>query len=124
MSSQGSVQPPPTVAPYHPPPSYPPPQQSTRQALDSRAVIALALAIAGLLLGLPLGVPGLICGPIAYFVGKSAINRIDASEGALGGRGIATAAWIFGIVATVVGAVITLVWLVLLLVQVSGPPPQ
>ena len=87
-------------------------------------MIALALAIAGLVLGLPLGVPGLICGPIAYFMGKRAINRIDASGGASGGRGIATAAWVFGIVATVVGAVISLVWLVLLLIQVAGPPPQ
>jgi hypothetical protein len=112
------------VAPYHPPPSYPPPQIGAIQKLDNRALVALGLAITGLVLGLLLGVPGLICGPIAYFLGKSAINRIDASAGTLGGRGIATAAWIFGIVATVVGAIISLVLLVLLLVQISGPPPQ
>ncbi|TMB97253.1 MAG: DUF4190 domain-containing protein [Chloroflexi bacterium] len=94
------------------------------QRSDNGALIALGLAIAGLVLGLPLGVPGLICGPIAYFMGKAAINRIDASAGALSGRGMATAAWIFGIVATAVGAVITLVWLVLLLIQISGSPPQ
>jgi hypothetical protein len=94
------------------------------QRTDNPAVIALALAIAGLVLGLPLGVPGLICGPLAYFMGRSAISRIDASGGALGGRGIATAAWIFGIAATVVGALISLVLLVLLLIQISGSPPQ
>jgi hypothetical protein len=124
VSVQGSVQPPPPLAPYHPPPSYPPPRPVAAQKLDNRALIALALAVAGLVLGLPLGVPGLICGPVAYFLGKSAIGRIDASAGALGGRGIATGAWIFGIVATVVGAVVTLIWLVLLLIQIAGPPPQ
>jgi len=97
---------------------------SATQRTDNRAIIALALAIAGLVLGLPLGLPGLICGPIAYFMGRSAIGGIDASGGALGGRGLATAAWIFGIVATVVGAVISLVLLVLLLIQISRPPPQ
>jgi len=124
VSVQRSAPPPPPAAPYHPPPSYPPPQPVAAQRLDNRALVALGLAIGGLVLGLPLGVPGLICGPIAYFLGRSAINRIDASSGALGGRGIATAAWIFGIVATVVGAIISLVLLVRLPVQVSGPSPQ
>ena len=79
------------------------------------------IAIFGLILGLPLGIPGLVCGPIAYFMGKSALNRIAASAGALGGRNIATTAWILGIVATAAGAVITLIWLVLFLVAISTP---
>ncbi len=64
--------------------------------MDSRAVVALVLAIVGLVLGLPLGIPGLICGPIAYFMGKSASGRIDASAGALGGRSLAMSAWVLG----------------------------
>jgi hypothetical protein len=110
-----------SIAPYHPPPSYPPPAYGGTGALDNRAAIALALAILGLVLGLPLGVPGLLFGPIAYFMGKSAVTRIEASAGGLGGRNIAATAWILGIVATAAGAVVSLVWLVIFLVSVSSP---
>ena len=112
---------PPTIAPYHPPPSYPPPAYSATGGLDNRAAIALVLAVIGLVLGLPLGVPGLVLGPIAYFMGKSAVARIEASAGALEGRNFAMTAWILGIVATAAGAVISVVWLVIILVSVSGP---
>jgi len=113
---------PPAIAAYHPPPSYPPPAYSSNGALDNRAAIALVLAVLGLVLGLPLGVPGLVLGPIAYFMGKSAIARIDTSAGALEGRNFAMTAWILGIVATAAGAVVSLVWLVIILVSVSSPP--
>ena len=121
MSLPNPTQSPAAVAPYHPPPSYPPPVYGRAQSVDSRAVVALVLAIVGLVLGLPLGIPGLIFGPIAYFMGKSATRRIDASAGALGGRSLAMSAWVLGIVATAAGAIITLIWLVLLLVTVSTP---
>jgi hypothetical protein len=113
--------PPPSVATYYPPPSYPPPSYSATGALDNRAAIALALAIIGLVLGLPLGVPGLVLGPVAYFMGKSAVARIKASAGALGGSNLASTAWILGVVATAVGAVVSLVWLIFILVSVSTP---
>lgn len=121
MSLPNPTQSPAPVAPYHPPPSYPPPAYGRAQSVDSRAVVALVLAIVGLVLGLPLGVPGLICGPIAYFMGKSANRRIDASAGALGGRSMAMSAWVLGIVATAAGAIITLIWLVLFLYAISTP---
>jgi hypothetical protein len=123
MSVPSPVQPPAPIAPYHPPPAYPPPQYGSSQGIDNRAVIALALAIIGLVLGVVLGVPGLICGPIAYFMGRSAAGRIEASGGALGGRNLALFGWIFGIVATAVGAVVSLIWLVIYLYSVSGPTP-
>jgi hypothetical protein len=112
---------PPPIAAYHAPPSYPPPAYSSTGALDNRGAIALVLAVLGLVLGLPLGVPGLVLGPVAYFMGKSAVARIEASAGALEGRNFAMTAWILGIVATAAGAVISLVWLVILLVSVSSP---
>lgn len=121
MSLPNPTQSPAPVAPYHPPPSYPPPAYGRAQSVDSRAVVALVLAIVGLVLGLPLGVPGLICGPIAYFMGRSANRRIDASAGALGGRSMAMSAWVLGIVATAAGAIITLIWLVLFLYAISTP---
>jgi hypothetical protein len=124
MSLQQPVEsPPPPITPYYPPPSYPPPAVTPAQRTDSRAVVALVIAIFGLVLGLPFGIPGLICGPIAYFLGKSASNRIDASSGELGGRGIALTAWVFGIVATALGALVSLAWLVVLLFAISGPAP-
>ncbi|MGA8923061.1 MAG: hypothetical protein WB682_07935 [Candidatus Dormiibacterota bacterium] len=82
---------------------------------------ALLAAIMGLLLGLPLGIPGLVLGPLAYFLGKAAVGRIDSSQGALSGRGAAAAGWVLGVVATAIGAAVTLVWLVVVLVAVSGP---
>jgi len=121
MSLPNPTQSPAPVVLYHPPPSYPPPVYGKAQTIDSRAVVALVLAIVGLVLGLPFGIPGLICGPIAYFMGKSANRRIDASAGALGGRSLAMSAWVLGIVATAAGAIITLIWLVLLLVTISTP---
>jgi hypothetical protein len=54
-------------------------------------------------------------------MGKSAVNRIAASAGALGGRNIATTAWVVGIIATAAGAIVSLVWLVIFLVSVSTP---
>jgi hypothetical protein len=41
----------------------------------------------------------------------------------LGGRGLALTSRVFGIVATVVGALVTLAWLVVLLFAISGPAP-
>jgi len=115
--------PPPAIAPYQPPPSYPPPAVAPAPRADNRAVVALVIGIFGLVLGMPFGIPGLICGPIAYFMGKSAATRIDASSGTLGGRGLALTAWVFGIVATAVGALVTLAWMVVLLFAISGPAP-
>ncbi len=104
----------PNVAPYYPPPAYPPPPNASA-ATDSKAVASLAFAILGLIFALPLGLPGMIAGPIAYFLGKGARTRIAESGGALGGSGTANAGRILGVVATAVGALVTLVWLILIL---------
>ena len=88
---------------------------------DGRAIASLMCAIMGIILGPPLGVPGLVLGPIAYFLGKSAIGRIDSSQGVLTGRSLALTGWVLGIVATVIGAVVTLVWFVVMLVAISTP---
>jgi len=79
----------PAVAPYHPPPAYPPPP--TAAGTD------------------------LIAGPIAYFLGKGSRARIAESGGALGGAGTANAGRILGIITTAVGALVTLLWFVVIL---------
>jgi hypothetical protein len=76
----------------------------------------------GILVGLPTGLAGLVLGPLAYFLGKSAISRIESSQGALGGRSTAVAGWVMGIVATGIGALVTLVWFVVLLILLSSAP--
>ncbi len=109
------------VVAYYPPPAYPPPGYGMGKTNDSRAMTSVALGILGILFGLPIGVPGMVFGPIAYFFGKGAKARIDASSGALGGRSLATSGTVLGVVATAIGAVVTLIWLVLVLVAISTP---
>ena len=71
-----------------PPYGYPPRQD------HPRALLAMILGILGLV----------VCGPIAPFawwVGKKAVDEIDASGGQLGGRGMAKAGYIMGIIGTI-----------------------
>ncbi len=103
----------PAIAPYHPPPAYPPPP--TDAGTDAKAVASLGFAILGLIFALPIGLPGLIAGPIAYFLGRGARTRIAESGGTLGGAGAANAGRILGVVTTVVGAVVTLLWIIVIL---------
>jgi hypothetical protein len=110
------------VAPYHPPPAFPPPRVGRAAPTDGRAITSLAASILGILLGLPFGLPGLSLGPLGYFMGRSAIARIDSAPGTVGGRSLAVTGWVLGVVATAVGAVVSLVWLVFLLYVISAPP--
>jgi hypothetical protein len=101
------------------------------------SAVALGLAVVGALLaalgwffdlpallnGLDLGVPAMILGPVGYFVGRSAVGHIDASEGRYGGLGLARSACVIGAVAMAIGAVLTLVWLTFALLAAMGPPP-
>jgi Domain of unknown function (DUF4190) len=59
-----------------------------------RATTSLVLGILGLVLCQLLG-------PVALVMGRKAVKEIDASGGALGGRGSATAGWVCGLVATI-----------------------
>ena len=106
---------------WYPPPDYPPPRQLAAGRTDTRAIASLLLAVAGIVLGLPLGIPGMVLGTLAYFLGKSSVRRIEASEGALGGRSQAVSAWVLGIVAMIIGSVVTLTWLVVFLFAISQP---
>jgi hypothetical protein len=131
MSETGSgamASPPPAsmqhVAPYHPPPSYPPPVGSRPVATDGKAVASLVWAILGLIFALPLGLPGLIAGPIAYFLAGGARTRIAESNGMLTGLSAARAGRIIGVIATAVGAIVTLAWLVLIFSALNDTSTQ
>jgi hypothetical protein len=111
----------PAVAPWHPPPAYPPPRSQATGSTDGRAIGSLLAAIFGIVLGLPLGIPGMVLGTVAYFLGKSAVSRIEHSQGARGGRSVAVAGWVLGAVAMAIGSAVSLVWLVVALVAFSQP---
>ena len=59
----------------------------------------------GAVLSLVLGIIGVaacsLCAPFAWYYGRHAEQLVDASGGQLGGRGLATAGKILGIVGTV-----------------------
>jgi hypothetical protein len=59
-----------------------------------KATTALVLGILSLVLCQ-------ILGPFALVIGRRAVKDIDASGGALGGRGQATAGWVCGLIATI-----------------------
>jgi len=86
-------------------------------------VIALLTGLGELLNFLALGLPAMILGPVAYFLGRSAVSRIAASPQTLGGRSTAVAGWVMGAAGTAAGAIVFLIWLVLVLLANFGPPP-
>jgi hypothetical protein len=61
----------------------------------------------------------MVLGTLAYFLGKSAVSRIDSSQGAVGGRGLALWSWVLGAIAMGIGAVVTLIWFVVVLIAMS-----
>lgn len=97
---------PPTYAPpsYAPPaygdPGYPPPTMAP--ATNSSAILALVLGILGLTSCYALtGIPAII-------FGRKAQREIDESAGAQGGRGMATAGLVLGVIATALTTVFVL----------------
>jgi len=68
-----------------------------------------------------MGIPGMVLGTLAYFLGRSAVSRIDSSQGALGGRSVAVSGWVFGVAAMAIGSVITVAWIVVVLVATAQP---
>jgi Domain of unknown function (DUF4190) len=75
-------------------------------------------------LSLILGIVGLICcgllAPVALFVGNSSRRRIQASGGALGGYGLATAGFVLGIIGTVLLALGIIIVIVRIIASASG----
>lgn len=85
------------------------------QQQEGRATTAMVLGIVGLVLACLYGF-GLLLSPVALFLGRSSVKRIDASQGQLGGRGQAQAGFVMGLIGTVflvlliVLVVVVIVW--------------
>jgi hypothetical protein len=77
-----------------PPPGYGAPTYGPLPPNHPQAVTILVLGILGLAACQVLGIP-------AWIMGNRALREIDASGGALGGRGLVQAGRVCGIVATV-----------------------
>ena len=86
--------PPPSGSPFGEPPGPPrPPGPSYPQQQAGGAVAALVLGILSVMF-CPLA------GPVAWSLGRSAEREVDAGGGRLGGRGLATAGKILGMIGT------------------------
>jgi len=89
--AMSSSPPPPPGSPGTPPPSPYPPIAGDK----SNAGMALAFSIIGVIL----------CGifaPIGMVMGRNELQRIDSGEGDLSARGLAQAAWIVGLIGTII----------------------
>ena len=91
------VQYPPQYPPHYPPQSgYYAPGAPVPYAPDHpNATTALVLGIVGMV------VCGGLLSPFAWVIGRKAVREIDASQGALGGRGSAQAGYILGVIGSV-----------------------
>ncbi|WP_204163486.1 DUF4190 domain-containing protein [Nocardioides gilvus] len=87
--------------PYGQPPNFQQPAYGMQQQKHSLAIAALVLGILGL-------VGCLFFAPVAWVLGRKSVREIDASGGALGGRGEAKAGQILGIIGTVIIVGVTL----------------
>lgn len=67
---------------------------------DGQATASMIVGIVALVLSCGYGVT-LLASPVAMFLGRSSMKRIDASNGQLAGRGMALTGFILGIIGTV-----------------------
>jgi hypothetical protein len=91
---------------------------------DGRAVAALICGILAVVLWLCYAVPGLVLGPVAFFLGLSARRRIAVSGGTLSGGGFALAGMILGAVGFGLGIVYLLFFAGMIALFASGVLPS
>jgi hypothetical protein len=136
--------PPPGTLPTSPPPGYPPaapPAWSpgayptnpsgppagygypAAAGTDGFAIASLVCSIIALPAILCYGIPAIILGLAGFFLGRSALKRIQASGGFKGGHGIATAGWIVGVIAAGIGLLWAIISIGAVALVLSGVIP-
>jgi Domain of unknown function (DUF4190) len=91
---------------------------------EGLAVAAMVCGICAVVLWLCYAVPGLVLGPIAFFMGLSARRRIAASGGALTGSGFALTGIITGAIGFVLAIVYILFFVGFIALSASGLLPS
>ena len=89
------------------------PGVATGPPTDQVAIWSLVIAILGLVGCCCFGVGGVIGGPIAFFMGGSALNRIRASNGTIGGETLALIGRWGGLAVGILGLLILAGYLIL-----------
>ncbi len=106
------------------PPGYPQPTPgygyTPSAPTDGMSIAALILGIAAFPGLCCYGIGGIVLGVVALILGRVALGRIKASGGMVGGRGLANAGWICGLVATVLGVIVGLVYLGLFIFAIAN----
>ena len=116
--------------PGQPPAPYQPPSYQPPSGFPAGGAVAAPPQNQKAVISLILGILGVICffcpvlGPVALFLGRSAMAEIDASGGTQGGRGLAQAGFILGIIGCVLLALGVLYWIVVILIIGSHLTPQ
>jgi len=77
---------------------YQPGGQSSTKAIVSLVLAIVSFFVCGLILSIP-----------AVFLGRSAQREIDASGGRIGGRGMATAGYVVGLINVVISVIVIIV---------------
>lgn len=89
------------------PPGYPQPAPGYGYAAspptDGMAIAALILGIVSIPGICCYGIVGLAAGITGVILGRMSLRKINASGGTIGGRGLAQAGWICGLVGAVLG---------------------
>jgi len=86
---------------------------------EGKALASMIVGIVSLVLACGYGI-GLLGSPVALFLGRSSMKTIDASQGQLGGRGMAKAGFILGIIGTVLLVLTIIAVVVIVIVVVSN----
>ena len=133
----GEQQPPPPQYPQQPSypqqpgypqqqPGYPaygapgyPPGYAASPPNEGLAVASMVIGIVAFVLSCGYGV-GLLGSPVALVMGRVSMKRIDQSGGQLGGRGMAQAGFILGIIGTVLLVLGLIALTVIIIVGVNG----
>lgn len=106
--------------PWQQPSGYPPmqPYQVTPPT-DGLGVAAMVIGIVSLVMMCAYGI-GLLGSPAALIMGRISMKRIDRSEGRIGGRGMAQAGFILGIVGTILLVLAIIAVAVIVAIAVGG----
>jgi hypothetical protein len=100
-------------------PGYLPPGYVTAPQNEGMAVASMVIGIVSLVLACGYGI-GLLGAPVALVMGRVSMKRIDASGGQLGGRGMAQAGFILGIVGSVLLVLVIIGVIVVIVAAVNG----